>query len=109
MAALLLLLLMLLPYGAVSAPTDAPSDLIVRDTATDLIPRNIVDDFNTFVSNIQDGVSLDDIKQGILPDFFAGIPSTQEIKDQLGLNDSAIDQLPIEVLNIPFVSIFSLY
>lgn len=93
----LLPVLALFSYGALGVPTD----LIVRDTSTDLVARSIVDDFNNFISSVSDKINVDDIKQGILPDFFSNIPDEQEIKDQLGLNDTQIDELPLEVLNIP--------
>jgi hypothetical protein len=96
----LLPVLALFSYGALGVPTD----LIVRDASTDLVARSVVDDFNNFISSVSDKINVNEIKQGILPDFFSNIPDEQGIKDQLGLNDTQIDELPLEVLNIPFVN-----
>lgn len=105
-AALLLPLLVVLPYAVLGAPTDPPlSGLIVRDYPSGLARRDIIQSFSDFVSNLADGVSKSDIIQGILPNFFQNIPSASKIKSQLGLNDTGVAALPLEVLNIPLVPV----
>lgn len=96
-AALRLSLLLLLPCAVLCAPIDPPSDLARRD---------IVQTFTDYLSNLADGVSKDDIVQGILPDFFQDIPGVDKIRSQLGLSDAQISALPLEFLNIPLVPLF---
>jgi len=64
--------------------------------------RTVSDTLTNLLNNLQDGVSADDIKEGILPDFWS-IPGTGEITRELGLNETGIRALPLEFLNIPFV------
>lgn len=64
--------------------------------------RTVSDTLTNFLNNLQDGVSAEDIKEGILPDFWS-IPGTGEITRALGLNETGIRALPLEFLNIPFV------
>lgn len=108
-AALLLPLLLLFPCAILGAPIDPPSDLVVRDYPSALATRDIVQTFTDSVSNLADGVSKDDIAQGILPDFFRNIPGADKIKSQLGLSDAQIAALPLEFLNIPWVLSFPIY
>lgn len=108
-AALLLPLLLLSPCAILGAPIDPPSDLVVRDYPSALATRDIIQTFTDYVSNLADGVSKDDIVQGILPDFFQNIPGADKIKSQLGLSDSQIAALPLEFLNIPLVPFFPIY
>jgi hypothetical protein len=86
-----LALLLALPLSVFAAPTP------------ELQTRQLSDSLNDVLNNLKDGINAGDIKQGILPDFFQNIPGTDEIRDRLGLNDTDIDALPLEVLNIPFV------
>lgn len=91
--------LLVLPCAVLGAPIDPPSALAQRD---------IIQTFSDYVSNLADGVSKDDIIQGILPDFFQNFPGADQIKSQLGLNDTGVNSLPLEVLNIPFVPSFAI-
>lgn len=102
-AMLLLLFLTLFSYGVLGAPTNPPSDLIVRDYPSELAPRDVVQTFSDYISNLGSGVSKNDIIQGILPNYFQNLPSEDKIKSLLGLNDTGIAALPLEVLNIPLV------
>jgi len=43
---------------------------------------------------------------GIIPGLDDNLPSADDVKSKAGLNDSAIDQLPIQILNIACVAIF---
>lgn len=97
-------LLVLLPCVALGVPIDPPSELAVRDYPSALARRDLIQTFSDYVSKLADGVSKDDIIQGILPDYFQGIPGVDKIKSELGLNNTGLDALPLEVLNIPLVS-----
>lgn len=99
-------LLFLLPCVVLGAPIDPPSELAVRDYPSALARRDLVQTFSNYVSKLADGVSKDDIIQGILPDFFQNIPGVDKIKSELGLNDTGLAALPLEVLNIPLVPFF---
>lgn len=96
-------LLVLLSYRVLGAPTDPPSDLVLRDYPSELTPRDVVQTVSDYLSNAASGVSKDDVIQGILPNYFQDIPSVSKIKSELGLNDTGISQLALEVLNIPLV------
>lgn len=102
-------LLVLLPCAVLGTPIDPPSEFVARDYPSALARRDLIQTFSDYVSNLADGVSKDDIIQGILPDFFQNLPGADDIKSQLGLNDTGVDSLPLEVLNIPFVPLLSLF
>jgi len=92
MASLLLLSSLALLTLAAPPPEDSNA----------LRPRTVSETLANVLNNLQDGVSAEDIKQSILPDFWS-IPGTGEITKALGLNETGIRALPLEFLNIPFV------
>ena len=85
---LLLLLPLLLPPVAVVMVQAAPA-------------------LSDILNGLQDGISVDDITQGILQAYFDNLPSVNEITNQLGVNLAAFDRMPVEVLNLPYVSVCS--
>lgn len=60
-------------------------------------------DLQSFISNLADGVTLDDIKESILPDFLNWNSSAEDGANKLGLSSNALNKLPLEFLNIPYV------
>ncbi|KAG8810585.1 hypothetical protein FRC18_003989 [Serendipita sp. 400] len=54
---------------------------------------------SSWASSVAQGLPTD-VASGILP-AFQGLPSPDDIKEQLNLTDDSINQLPIQVLNIP--------
>ena len=92
MASLLLLSSLALLTLAAPPPVDSNA----------LRSRGVSDTLSNLLNNLQDGVSADDIKQSILPDYWS-IPTTKAITKALGLNDTGIRALPLEFLNIPLV------
>jgi hypothetical protein len=53
------------------------------------------------LGNIENGIDIKNLTQGIIPSFFDSLPGVDKIKNQLNLTDGDIDELPLEVLNIP--------
>lgn len=56
------------------------------------------------VNSLQDGISIDDIRQGILPDFMNWDWSVDEIQESLGVDDNAWNDVETKVLNVPYVA-----
>lgn len=83
--------------AATAASPVIPNDVADLIQLRELQRRGLSDLLNTLVQ----GMSVNDITQGILPDFFNWIPTTDKIKSQLGISDAGIAGLPIKVLNIP--------
>ena len=53
------------------------------------------------LGNIESSIDIQNLTQGIIPNFFDNLPGVDEIKTQFSLTDADIDELPLEVLNIP--------
>lgn len=53
------------------------------------------------VNSLANGISVSDITQGILPEFFDNLPSADQIANKFDINNAAYDQAPVEVLNMP--------
>ncbi|KAG8816921.1 hypothetical protein FRC17_000134 [Serendipita sp. 399] len=75
---------------AIPAPEPTPAPTKVQ------LPKR---DLSSWASSVAAGLPTD-IASGILP-AFQGLPSADDIKEQLNLTDDAIQQLPLQVLNFP--------
>ncbi|KAF8761701.1 hypothetical protein RHS01_00636 [Rhizoctonia solani] len=72
-----------------------------RATPTPTTPvRRDLTDIPASVTSLLGSAIPSDAAGGILPAWLT-MPSDDQIKEQLGLNDTSISQLPVEVMNIP--------
>jgi len=91
----MLSLSLLLPILLVTIASAAPEPVTVRERQ---LQRRALSDI---LNGLQDGITVEDITQGILQNYFSKIPSANEITNQLGVNINAFNSAPLEVLNIP--------
>ncbi|KAF8249973.1 hypothetical protein K440DRAFT_581663 [Wilcoxina mikolae CBS 423.85] len=85
----------LLPVLLVSSVSAAPKPVPIQERK---LQRRALSDI---LNGLQNGVTVEDITQGILPNYFDKIPSTNDIYNQLGVSSSTFNNAPLEVLNIP--------
>lgn len=88
------------------APITALALLLAASATTIASPTDHVQELQRraltdYITNLVNGVSVGDLTQGILQDFWNWIPSTDDIKSRLGITDQALLNAPLEVLNIP--------
>ncbi|CCX30892.1 hypothetical protein FPQ18DRAFT_334846 [Pyronema domesticum] len=84
-----LFLLSLIPISLASAVPNIAERELQRRTLADV------------VNGLANGISVSDITQGILPDFFDNLPRADQIANKFNINNAAYDQAPVEVLNMP--------
>jgi len=59
----------------------------------------------------RDAVVLDSLPDGVAGGILPGwdnLPKASDLQDKVGLNDTAVQQLPLQVLNIPCVGLVSI-
>jgi hypothetical protein len=84
--------------GIVAHPAPEPK---ITPTPTTPAKRDLLD-VPASITSILGSAIPSDAAGGILPAWLT-MPSDDQIKEQLGLNDTEISQLPVEVMNIPCV------
>ncbi|CAE6422433.1 unnamed protein product [Rhizoctonia solani] len=82
--------------GIVAHPAPEPK---ITPTPTTPAKRDLLD-VPASITSILGSAIPSDAAGGILPAWLT-MPSDDQIKEQLGLNDTEISQLPVEVMNIP--------
>lgn len=78
-----------------------PADPLITPTPTPTAPsRRDLTDLPASVTSAIGSAIPSDAAGGILPAWL-NMPTDDQIKKQLGLNDTEISQLPVQVMNIP--------
>ncbi|KAI5239141.1 hypothetical protein E4T43_06939 [Aureobasidium subglaciale] len=84
------------------APQVTASPVELSPSRTDRLRRGIIDDLKSDVGSVLSGLGSDLpswVASGV-PNFFQGFPTGDAVVSSLGLDDSQLDALPTQVLNV---------
>ncbi|KAI5195921.1 hypothetical protein AUEXF2481DRAFT_61873 [Aureobasidium subglaciale EXF-2481] len=84
------------------APQVTASPVELSPSRTDRLRRGIIDDLKSDVGSVLSGLGSDLpswVASGV-PNFFQGFPTGDAVASSLGLDDSQLDALPTQVLNV---------